>query len=1355
MFVISMRKAPLIYSIGIVMVLLIPPLIISTEGISDPEVKRQEHDVTRISLSIEYDTVREYQDGESYLRVVIEDGGAGKGPEGIFQPYIPLELRIPGEIDDLSVEFGKSHELGIQPTPWISPALIGISSGEIHPDWDGSLDSPSEAYYTLTRLSAYKWESEKGWVYSLKIYPVCHPDGETTLIHTDVDISYTYTPSARSSHPWISLHKPLGDVDYLVITDRSLSSSIMPLVNHKSSKGLLSMVTATEDIYDMYDTGDKAEKMRKYVQDMEDTFDLDYLLIVGDYDLVPTRLTYNPYPCNMMGVNEPSNFASDSYFACVDRGTDWNKDGDGRIGEHNDFDDVIPDLAVGRLAINDGKVLKKVATSLIDREVNRTITGEENIQVHIAGDPGMNPGSPTSVMDYFWDTYGKDEFPGHDTMYYDGTGNLTYSTSSFLDMLEEHHQYMGYFAHGQFENIPNLVDRNDIANMDGVGPSGIFFAMACVNGMFDDPSQGNIGGTGDCFAEAMTETPNKGVVGYMAASRLAVGSIDTSYSGDAPGLMEDYWRAVNKAIRGEIRNTSGDIFRAAQTNFASSFYPFPNNMYDGAHRTFLEYNLLGDPEAPVILEENEELRMDWNLGPDKDWIEVEVTDSIGDPVPSAKITLFKEGELGIVSVADQLGYKNITIPSSNGGNVQLSAYRDGYSPVVVHIDLPDTLDPIALLKMDPAEPDGDNGYYITSPNMTIYSDEPVNVEYHWVGQEMTVLPGPVSVFGIEGNHTLEYRVIDTVGHSSEWMELDIDVDMSPPELSIKADPSVPDGNDGVYLTSPTLTLLSNEEMVSPYWRVDSRPWQIYTEPVNIEEGSHTVSFKASDPAGNQNETNEEFVIDLSYPVTGLIVSHQPTGNDGYYLDPPKISLSVPGETGRYLEYRWDEGNWNDYTDDFEPPEGIHFLEYRACDMAGNLEPTRNRTFKVDTKLPSFNVSVSPSAPDGRMGLYTTTPTVEIISEDGVIDYILQRGEGSPDWEEAEDYYYPINIPDGDWSLYTRATDHAGNMKLADPMSFHVDTSAPELEWHLDPPSPNGANGWYTVNPLIVLENITMNQEVSWRLNVSSIWVDADERIKIPEGITSPSLRITDPAGNSRTYTVGRLMVDPGSPDVTLMTPVDGSEHGGGIIEMAWDGNDSISGIDEYFVRLDTGGWESHGISKSTRIGPFDSGTHVIGIKAVDGSGWSKSVLIYISVDADQPYVLTWSPTGDNVSLDSVIKMEFSERMDRDNTSLRIEGLNGSLEWSDNRIVYYPDSQLLDDTEYQVVVSGSDLYGNGLEPFSWSFHTTIVETPDQDVEEGSDSNMVPILASIAIIAVLSVVVLVAAVLLIMRRIGSEE
>jgi hypothetical protein len=116
-------------------------------------------------------------------------------------------------------------------------------------------------------------------------------------------------------------------------------------------------------------------------------------------------------------------------------------------------------------------------------------------------------------------------------------------------------------------------------------------------------------------------------------------------------------------------------------------------------------------------------------------------------------------------------------------------------------------------------------------------------------------------------------------------------------------------------------------------------------------------------------------------------------------------------------------------------------------------------------------------------------------------------------------------------------------------------------------------------------------------------------------------------------------------------------------------------------------------------------------------------------------------------------VRFSEGMDQDSVMIEVDGAEGALEWEGNTLIFIPNGGLEYGTEYEVTISGSDKFGNGMDVFTHSFSTfTIVVddvVDDEPVKEGMGP--VPIIIGAVAISLLSGI---AAPFLIMRkRIGS--
>jgi hypothetical protein len=975
--------------------------------------------------------------------------------------------------------------------------------------------------------------------YLLRIFPVSyHPNGTAVLhqrIIIDCWIDEQQTDESNPDEGVFSIFnstRPTGPVKYLIITHEDLAPYLEDLAIWKSQKGIFTKIVTTREIDEHYSMRDIQSEMRAYVQEMESMYDLDYLLLVGDINLVKTRNTKNLYPETMYG--EPSTFATDGYFSCISPGTSWNSDGDGSFVEEGELDDAIPDLAVGRIASNDGDLINGLVKTLINREKDFTWDQEMEKAVFIAGDPQNVEGYPPDTLQYFWETYASDVFSDRETIYYDGTGTLPFSATSFKDTVGDTYQAICYFSHGTQTGLPGLFSNTQVSSMHTTGPEGMFFTMACLTGYFDSTST-------ECFAEAMTENSNKGVLGYVGSSRLAVGGIDTVYSGDAPGLEEDYWRAIKKVNDGELRPTVGDIYREAVTHFSTSFYPFPTSYYYySAQRTFLEYNLFGEPEAPLFLHEPQRLRMEYNVSSDNRSVWAKVTNETGNPVEGSQVTVFRYGELGVTGTTKSNGEIVLDIPPSNGGMVNITASKPGELPTNSSFSLPDELAPTAVYSITPSDPDGFNDLYITFPIVELMGDEPVEVNFTFQGQNSKWSKGTTSFKGLEGPNLITFQVRDRVGHVSRPVSFNFTVDTTPPDILIDTKPDPPDGLNGWFNRVPLISLNSTEDIVAAYYRIDSDPESQYTGPFTLINGVHQVAFRVFDAAGNMNISDSTFKVDIMKPYSTLSVSHDPDGESGYYVTRPTIMVKAFDENGARAQYRWDEGNWSDIEGSIYPPEGTHFLEYRAVDATGNMEERINfQWFRFDPEPPMLNISIDPEQPDGMNGYYVTRPTVTATidpSEVSTADIYLVLSEPGKGYSWINDSIKvtgSLMIPEGNWILNFMARDEAGNQHFPIPLEVRIDMTPPDLMINLTPDQPDGENRWYTSTPVLSVLNISEDSLPLFRMDNSSEWEPISGFMELPPGKHTVDVKAVDTAGNEGGWENFGYMYDNEDPTASL------------------------------------------------------------------------------------------------------------------------------------------------------------------------------------------------------------------------------
>ena len=97
----------------------------------------------------------------------------------------------------------------------------------------------------------------------------------------------------------------------------------------------------------------------------------------------------------------------------------------------------------------------------------------------------------------------------------------------------------------------------------------------------------------------------------------------------------------------------------------------------------------------------------------------------------------------------------------------------------------------------------------------------------------------------------------------------------PPTTTATVTPSAPDGANGWYLTSPTISLSASGGCAGiarvEYSLDNGASWVTYTGPITVsQEGTSTVLFRAVDQTGNVEPAGSRtFMVDLAVPTLGL------------------------------------------------------------------------------------------------------------------------------------------------------------------------------------------------------------------------------------------------------------------------------------------------------------------------------------------------------------------------------------------------------------------------------------------------------------------------------------------------------
>ena len=271
----------------------------------------------------------------------------------------------------------------------------------------------------------------------------------------------------------------------------------------------------------------------------------------------------------------------------------------------------------------------------------------------------------------------------------------------------------------------------------------------------------------------------------------------------------------------------------------------------------------------------------------------------------------------------------------------------------------------------------------------------------------------------EGKHRLYVKAVD-IGGNKRISYVDVTVDTIPPVVSFA------NLQDGEYLNTSSFDI---------YWRVndaspvdielhcDNENWVNVSNrssyPLNLSEGVHTLSLKATDYAGNTNTTSISITIDTVAPALHISPVNE-------YLNSTQVTISWNGSDNygiKSYEISVDDRAWKDLgknsTINLNLDEGKHTIKIKAVDYAGNSNISEI-TFYIDTHPPwisDFNavqqgtkIKVSWSGNDNVSG----------------IDYYLIRVDGSS-WKKIEgNFTYLNNLAPGKHSITIRAYDKVGN-----------------------------------------------------------------------------------------------------------------------------------------------------------------------------------------------------------------------------------------------------------------------------------------------------------------------------------------
>ncbi|MBM0239552.1 copper-binding protein, partial [Micromonospora sp. ATA32] len=246
-------------------------------------------------------------------------------------------------------------------------------------------------------------------------------------------------------------------------------------------------------------------------------------------------------------------------------------------------------------------------------------------------------------------------------------------------------------------------------------------------------------------------------------------------------------------------------------------------------------------------------------------------------------------------------------------------------------------------------------------------------------------------------HTVSYRATDKAGNTSTAQSVSFTVVQPPaPDTTaptVTASVSGQRDGAGAYVGAATVALTASDTgsgVDRVEYSLNGGQYVTYSTPVTVNQpGQHTVSYRATDKAGNTSTAQSvSFTVvqppapDTTPPTVTASVSGQQDGA-GAYVGAATVTLSAADSQSGVdrVEFSLDGASYAGYAAPVTVNQpGQHTVSYRATDKAGNTSGAGSVTFTVVASGPGPNCT-----PDTR-------PTVVIGTVDSGVPNRVVDGD---------------------------------------------------------------------------------------------------------------------------------------------------------------------------------------------------------------------------------------------------------------------------------------------------------------------------------------------------------------------------
>lgn len=438
--------------------------------------------------------------------------------------------------------------------------------------------------------------------------------------------------------------------EYLIVTSDSLKSAFMVFADWKAIRGTPTVIRTTEWINTNCSGRDLAEKIRNFIKLSALDSGLIWVLLGGDVDIVPSRISYAMTSNANIRTDEDSIHA-DLYYSDLE-GT-WDENENGVFGELQDNIDLYPDVFVGRAPVNN------VSEATIF--VNKTIQYEQN-------PPSGYLTNALFFAEILWTLPYTDAGISKDIIgnlfplnfniekLYESQGNE--NASYVINAINNGKALLNHDGHGSISLMgvgPNYLYSRDVDTLTNGNAQGILYSIGCWVGAFDF----------DCIAEHWVRNPNGGGVAVIANSRYGWGAQGNPGYGYSDIIDEDFY----------FNLFAKNITPIGQTLAKTKLDYIPFSRSKNVYRWHqYQLNLLGDPQLDIWTNTPSTLDIACpdSLPVGQNNINITIL-SNGIPIQNVLVCCYKDSEVYEYQHTNELGNASFIISPSSEGNLLLTA----------------------------------------------------------------------------------------------------------------------------------------------------------------------------------------------------------------------------------------------------------------------------------------------------------------------------------------------------------------------------------------------------------------------------------------------------------------------------------------------------------------------------------------------------------------------------------------------------------------------------------------------------------------------------------------------------------